>query len=232
MDVCSRVERNCRTQEVAQPKDLASAPNGANLDAEAKITLALLNAVHEDRRLTQRSAASRLGIALGLTNAYLKRCVTKGLIKIQQVPPNRYAYYLTPKGFAEKSRLTGEFFRQSFRFFRIARSQYSDLLSAAASRGWRRAALCGVGELSEVAAICAADAAIQLVGVIDLPRTGRQRHAGLPVLPDLARAGAIDGVILTDFQEAQSTYDAISGALAPARILVPPMLSMDRQVDL
>ncbi len=213
---------------MAQPKDLASAPDGANLDAEAEITLGLLNAVHEDRRLTQRSAASRLGIALGLTNAYLKRCVTKGLIKIQQVPPNRYAYYLTPKGFAEKSRLTGEFFSQSFRFFRVARSQYSDLLGAAASRGWRRAALCGVGELSEVAAICAADVSIELVGVVDLPPTGRQRHAGLPVLPNLAAAGEIDGVILTDFQQAQPTYDALCSDLAPERVLVPPMLSVDR----
>lgn len=213
---------------VAQPKHLAGNTGGENLGAEEEITLGLLKAVHEDQRLTQRSAASQLGIALGLTNAYLKRCVTKGLIKIQQVPPNRYAYYLTPKGFAEKSRLTGEFFSQSFRFFRIARTEYSGLFSTAAQEGWRRAALCGVGELSEVAAICATDAAIELVGVIDLPATGRDRHAGLPVLPDLAAAGPVDGVILTDFQQAQTTYDTLCRNLPADKVLVPAMLSVDR----
>ena len=67
------------------------------IDSESEITLGLLEAVQADGALTQRSAASQLGIALGLTNAYLKRCVKKGLIKVKQVPPNRYSYYLTPK---------------------------------------------------------------------------------------------------------------------------------------
>ena len=52
--------------------------------------------------MTRRSLARELGIALGLANAYLKRCAKKGLIKIAQAPANRYAYYLTPQGFARK----------------------------------------------------------------------------------------------------------------------------------
>jgi len=77
--------------------------------AEAQITLGMLNAVEENSVLTQRSLARELGIALGLANAYLKRCVTKGYIKVTHVPAKRYAYYLTPKGFAEKSRLTARY---------------------------------------------------------------------------------------------------------------------------
>ena len=68
--------------------------------AERAITLGLLNAIQDDNKLTQRSVAKGLGIALGLANAYLKRCIKKGYIKVSQVPPNRYAYYLTPRGFA------------------------------------------------------------------------------------------------------------------------------------
>src|SRR3546814_3869106 len=71
--------------------------------AAARITLGLLNAGDGDRAVTQRGIAADLGIAVGLVNAYLKRCVNKGLIKVQQLPKRRYAYYLTPKGFAEKS---------------------------------------------------------------------------------------------------------------------------------
>ena len=153
----------------------------------------------------------------------------KGLIKIQQIPPNRYAYYLTPKGFAEKTRLTGEFFSQSFRFFRIARTQYGELLRESEQRGWRRLALCGVGELSEVATLCATEAGVELVGVIDMPPSGRSQHAGLAVLPDLAAAGGIDGVVLTDFQDAQATYDALCRIIPAARVMVPPMLAVQER---
>ena len=91
--------------------------------AEAEITLGMLNAVEENSVLTQRSLARELGIALGLANAYLKRCVTKGYIKVTHAPAKRYAYYLTPQGFAEKSRLTAQYLAISFDFFRLARSQ-------------------------------------------------------------------------------------------------------------
>ena len=52
--------------------------NSPDLDNEAKITLGLLNVVHGNSETSQRSMAGDLGIALGLANAYLKRCVKKG----------------------------------------------------------------------------------------------------------------------------------------------------------
>ena len=72
------------------------------------IVLSVLTSIERDSTITQRKLANELGIALGLANAYLRRCVRKGLIKMSQVPLNRYAYYLTPQGFSEKSRLTAE----------------------------------------------------------------------------------------------------------------------------
>ena len=92
-------------------------------EGDSEITLGVLNAVEQNSRITQRDVAKNIGIALGLTNTYVKRCIRKGLIKVQQVPVNRYAYYLTPNGFAEKSRLTAEFLTQGFQFFRLARNQ-------------------------------------------------------------------------------------------------------------
>ena len=85
------------------------------------ITLGVLSAVEADSSITQRSLARELGVALGLTNSYFKKCIEKGLVKIKQVPANRYAYYLTPKGFSEKSRLTAEYLKSSFSFYRRAK---------------------------------------------------------------------------------------------------------------
>src|ERR1700723_2941542 len=97
----------------------------------ARIVLGLLESVECDGAQSQRKLASDLGIALGLVNAYLKRCVKKGLLKIGQAPPHRYAYYLTPHGFSEKSRLTIEYLSTSFSFFRRAREDCSALLRTA-----------------------------------------------------------------------------------------------------
>ena len=74
--------------------------NSSDLDNEAKITLGLLNMVQGNSAMSQRSMAGDLGIALGLANSYLKRCVKKGLIKVSQAPAIRYVYYLTPNGFS------------------------------------------------------------------------------------------------------------------------------------
>src|SRR5690606_3732167 len=144
---------------------LDEADKVAGADDEARITLGLLDAVEANSAVTQRSVAGELGIALGLANAYLKRCIRKGLIKVQHAPANRYAYYLTPKGFAEKSRLTGEYLAISFNFFRGARAQCTAILDDCEARGWQRIALVGASELSEIAALCAQDHAVEIAGV-------------------------------------------------------------------
>lgn len=100
---------------------MARASDSQNLDP-SRIMLGVLDAVEQDRVQSQRHLASELGIALGLANAYLKRCIGKGLVKVRQAPARRYAYYLTPQGFAEKSRLTVEYLSSSFGFFAKRRS--------------------------------------------------------------------------------------------------------------
>ena len=150
--------------------------------------LEVLSAVERDNRITQRSLSRELGIALGLANAYLKRCAKKGLIKIRQVPLNRYAYYLTPKGFAEKSRLTAEYLAVSFNFFRDAREQCSEIFSYCESRGLGVVALAGAGDVAEIAVRSAGNSDIDVVCVIDGALDSR-RCAGKPVVADLKAAG-------------------------------------------
>ena len=177
---------------------------------EAAIKRLSLDSIKHNCAITS-TARGDLGIALGLANAYLRRCVRKGLIKIGQVPLNRYAYYLTPQGFAEKSRLTAEYLTVSFNFFRRARSDCAELLQECAARGWTRVALCGAGDLAEVAVLSAGESEIEVVCVIDAARAGG-RCVSVPIVADLAAAqqqGAFDGVILTDTQAPQRRFDEL-----------------------
>src|SRR5581483_7003652 len=67
------------------------------MDIEAERDLRLLEAVEQNSRITQRGLATKLGIALGLTNIYLKRLARKGYIKCVNVQSNRLTYLITPR---------------------------------------------------------------------------------------------------------------------------------------
>ena len=199
----------------------------------ARIVLGLLESVERDGAQSQRKLASDLGIALGLVNAYLKRCVKRGLLKIGEVPPRRYAYYLTPHGFAEKSRLTVEYLSSSFSFFRRAREDCSSVLKAAHARGWNRIALIGVSDLAEVATICALEQGITIVAVVDAEAT-RDRFVGIPVVRSLdAVPGGFDALVITDLASTRETMKAALTALEAERVFVPVLLRMgpDRAME-
>ena len=193
---------------------------------EAHITLGMLNAVAENNVVTQRSLARDLGIALGLANAYLKRCVTKGYIKVTHVPTKRYAYYLTPTGFAEKSRLTAQYLAISFDFFRLARGQCGALFAECEAQGWSQIALCGAGELAEIAILCADGHAVQLIGVV--ATDGEAGVGKLPLVRDLAALAKPDAVVITDQRTPQQSYDRMVTQLPRDRVLAPRLLNISR----
>jgi DNA-binding MarR family transcriptional regulator len=210
-------------------------PKPSQDTGDPEIVLGLLTSIERTSAITQRKLAGDLGIALGLANSYLRRCVRKGLIKIGQVPLNRYAYYLTPQGFAEKSRLTAEYLTVSFNFFRRARSDCAELLQECAARGWTRVALCGAGDLAEVAVLSAGESEIEVVCVIDPARAGG-RCVSVPIVADLATAqqqGAFDGVILTDTQAPQRRFDELvasgpASGLSAVCVVAPNLLGISR----
>ena len=201
--------------------------NPPDHDNESRITLGLLNMVDDNSSTSQRSMASNLGIALGLANAYLKRCVKKGLIKISQAPANRYAYYLTPQGFSEKSRLTAEFLTQSFNLFRHARTEGAELLGQCQTRGWNRIALYGLSDLSEIMTLSVRDYDVDLVSVIDRDAEIAE-FAGLPVFRTIPTPQEVDAAIICDIAKPQAAYDDACANFPPDRVLAPRVLHISK----
>jgi len=190
----------------------------------SRIMLGLLDAVEQDRAQSQRLLASELGIALGLVNAYLKRCVKKGLVKVRGAPARRYAYYLTPQGFAEKSRLTVEYLSYSFSFFRQAKTDCSELFRAAKARGVRNVVLVGQSDLAEIAALCAMEQAIGIVGLVQ-SSAAQERFIGIPVFADYdAISSPFDCVLITDLGNARQTCETAVDRFGIDRVLVPGLL--------
>jgi DNA-binding MarR family transcriptional regulator len=137
-------------------------------------SLQILDELSGNDSLTQRDLSKRLGIALGLVNSYIKNLVAKGYITVTSIPPKRYAYYLTPKGLAEKSRLTYDLLHDYTRIYREARNNLKKVFRDLEDKGMRRIVFAGVDEVAEIAYISLQETGLELVGVIDDESDGKK----------------------------------------------------------
>src|SRR5881394_673491 len=139
----------------------------ADMTREARRQLTVLDAVHHDQHITQRYLSAKLGIALGLTNVYLKRLIRKGYIKCVNVQSNRISYLITPRGIAQKARLTYEFMDYSLHLYSEVRQHLRSVLQECAAAD-RRVAIYGRGEAAELAYLSLKECGLEPVAVFDM----------------------------------------------------------------
>lgn len=135
-------------------------------------SLQILDELSSNDSLTQRDLSSRLGIALGLVNSYIKNLVAKGYITVKTIPSKRYAYYLTPKGFAEKTRLTYHLLQDYTRIYKEAKNNFRDLFNELNAKGIKKVVFAGSDEVAEVAYITMQETDLELIGVVDTGKDG------------------------------------------------------------
>lgn len=218
------VGAECRGVAAFGPQQGWFMPPARAKTSEQEIMLGVLGAVDRGH-VTQRRLSSELGVAVGLINTCIKRCVNKGLIKVQEIPPRRYIYYLTAKGFLEKSRLVAEYFVSSLDFFRRAKAACEETLSAMAKAGHKRVAMAGASDLAEIAIIVATDLDVKIVAVVDGQAT-QSKLLGSPVRPNIKSvAKNIDAVMITSLLAPQKTYEAAVAELGAARVYLPSVLA-------
>lgn len=136
-------------------------------DADQYRSLRILDELSCNDTLTQRDLSRRLGIALGLVNSYVKNLVSKGFVTVKNIPRNRYAYYLTPKGFAEKTRLAYDLLSDYTRIYREAKSNFQRLFADLEREGCKNIVFAGTDEVADIAFITLQETSLQLVGVVD-----------------------------------------------------------------
>lgn len=195
---------------------------------EESLTLEILESIENRSDITQRHLADDLGVALGLTNSYLKRCVRKGYVKIKQIPANRYLYYLTPKGFTEKSRLTAKFLSSSFDVYRKASRDYGILMEQCQREGNDRILLCGISELAEIASIRALENGINVLGIYGAD-TYKKTLIGVPVYQDITGIPGADYLVLTELNDPREMYLYLRKHSVSKNLLVPGFLSYVEQ---
>jgi DNA-binding Lrp family transcriptional regulator len=138
-------------------------------ETDALRNLRAMEEIEKNPQISQRELAGQLGVALGITNALLKALVRKGLIKIRGANNRSLTYHLTHAGVLAKGQLAMKWTLNTIDFYRQARTEVVDKLTALSGQGVKTAVLYGVGELTEIALIVAPEAGLEITGIVDGP---------------------------------------------------------------
>lgn len=182
-------------------------------------SLLLLDEISKGEALSQRDLSKKLNIALGLVNSYIKNLVSKGYITIKTIPAKRYAYFLTPKGFAEKTRLTYHHLQNFTNLYKEARSDFKELFGRFYEKGVKRVVFAGADEAAEIAYLSLQEFDIEFAGIVDNDRAGKDffKYKIMPF--EKIREIDADFIIVSSFLRRNDIYKELMEAdISPDKI--------------
>ncbi|WP_275270438.1 MarR family EPS-associated transcriptional regulator [Limnobacter sp. P1] len=107
-------------------------------DLQEDTNFRVMRLLQENPDLTQRELAEKLGVSVGGLNYCLKALMEKGLVKMQNFTHSKnkfgYVYVLTPRGIAEKAKLTGAFLKRKLEEYEALKIEIESLKQNAESQ--------------------------------------------------------------------------------------------------
>jgi DNA-binding MarR family transcriptional regulator len=179
------------------------------MDPKDLRTLKFLEQVDNNKTSSQRAMAGELNISLGLVNSFIKRLVKKGYLKITSIPKNRIRYILTPRGAAEKTRLTYLYIQHSYNFYKEARQKLRDLYNDLENQSLTRIIFYGAGDLAEIAYISLQETGIQLVAIVDDVKMGTRFMKFVVTDPVRLETFAYDRILVTTINSRSAILERI-----------------------
>jgi DNA-binding MarR family transcriptional regulator len=135
--------------------------------SERMRALQFLEEIEQNPKVSQRELSHKFGIALGVTNACIKRMARRGFIILKGIPPRSIAYYITPRGFTEKANLALKAFSLNIHFYAEIKKQFAGKLLEMQNSGVKRVVFYGLSDEMEVAYITLQGLHMKLVGIAD-----------------------------------------------------------------
>jgi len=172
-------------------------------------SLQLLDEISKGEPLSQRDLSKKLNLALGLVNSYLKNLVSKGYVTIKTIPAKRYAYYLTPKGFSEKTRLTYQLLQDYTNIYKEARRDFRKLFHELSVDGTKEVVFAGVDEVADIAYLSLQEFDIELAGVFDDMKEGSTFFRKNVMPFQELKATDFDNVILSTYLRREEVYQKL-----------------------
>lgn len=151
-----------------------------------EIELRLFNQIEKNKNHSQRSISKELNIALGLSNALIKKFLSKGFLKLSQAPMKRYFYYITPRGLIEKAKLTKEFLTSSLDFYNKIRNQYEKEFQKIKKQKPSKIILIGISEFTEIAILAAKITEVKIDYIVE-PNFKKKKFCDISIKTNINR---------------------------------------------
>jgi DNA-binding MarR family transcriptional regulator len=161
--------------------------------------LNLLRELEKNPIVSQRELSNKFGIALGVTNACLKRMARRGWIRVMGLTHRRIGYYLTPKGFAEKAELTVHLISWTMKHYSALKDLMGKGFLEMQNDGIERVVFYGLSDEMEIAYVTLQGVNLKLIGIVeDEDKAGPKEVFGFEVT-DVRQVGMLrpDAVLIT-----------------------------------
>jgi len=123
----------------------------------------ILNEIAQDSLVTQANLSSRLGIAVGSVNWYIKRLIHRGWIKVSHLDRTRLKYDLTPEGVTVFTQRALSYARDSLKVYGNFRDKARSLTEELKQNGISQAYIDGDDELVDILRLTCMEAGIRLL---------------------------------------------------------------------
>ena len=108
----------------------------------------LVNIVGSQLAVNQRDLSRQLNLSLGMTNMLLRRLISKGYIRIQQLNQRKVRYLLTPKGFSEKMRKSVKYTLKTINSISLIKNTLRAIILKLYGQGVREFGILGVSDFA------------------------------------------------------------------------------------
>ena len=189
------------------------------MDKEDIHILRLMGEIEREGSPSQRELSRRLGLSLGLVNAFLKRLANRGYFKVKTMPRNRVKYFLTPKGLARKSNLTVKYLRYSVNFYKEIKNLLLNKYKEMEENKLNSIIFFGAGEVAELAYLYLQLTNMRLVGIVDDMQNGNDFFEYKVEGLDRLERQDWDTILLTRLEDTdQDIQSLLNRGVSPERI--------------
>ncbi len=150
-------------------------------DSSVEKELSLLYEIDRQPDASQRTLASRVGIALGLTNILIRKLAEKGYIRVSQAGWKRWVYTLTPSGISHKARLTVSYIQRFLGQFQEVRQMLRDELETMNLNAESRIAVCGAKSSAELVYLALRELEVEEIDFYAQDPDPAERFVGMPL---------------------------------------------------
>ncbi len=183
-------------------------------------TLALLEAVASDGRMSQQDMGGHTAMSIAMVNQYIRDMDARNLILCEPVNGKSYRYTLTEDGHRMRREFFGQYCAEIVQSYTILKNMVQDQLAPLLGNDRTKLALYGASETCEVVLSSLTGSAFTVVALLDSDpaKQGKFFHGHLVSPPEALSWIECDAVVITSFGRQEEIYQRLTRQTASQQL--------------